>query len=160
MKFEPCKRRWAIQALLSLTAETWQSLHCFVSVARTVCGTNVLKAAGETGRRDCLLRVVEPVAIRILRTHEDGAGGTRGSDAVAGDSAVDAEHVDVVAKDLKVVTGVIARGEAFVVKHGLARVSCHLQMTAEAGGRPGGVAGIASHGGIGVGEVLVVLWHL
>src|SRR6476646_6673225 len=115
---------------------------------------------GETGSGDGLLRVVEPVAIRILRTNEDGAGGTRGSNAVAGDSAINTEHVDVVAKDLKIVAGVIARGEAFVVKHGLARVCCHLQMTAEAGGSPGGVAGVTGHRGIGVGEVLVVFWHL
>src|SRR2546428_9938979 len=34
----------AICALLSLRDDTWQSEHVLVSVARTVCGTNVLKA--------------------------------------------------------------------------------------------------------------------
>src|SRR2546427_8222660 len=34
----------AICALLSLRDDTWQSEHVLVSVARTVCGTNVLNA--------------------------------------------------------------------------------------------------------------------
>src|SRR5580700_6503226 len=114
---------------------------------------------GESRSGNSLLRVVEPVAVRILRTYEDGAGGARGGDAMAGDSAVDAEHVDVVAKDLKIVAGIVARGKAFVVKHGLAGVGRHLQMTAEAGGCPRRVAGVASHGGIGVREMFVVLRH-
>src|ERR1700730_4825261 len=44
MKCVHCKSNCAIQALLSFAAETWQSLHCLVSLARTVCGTKVLKA--------------------------------------------------------------------------------------------------------------------
>jgi hypothetical protein len=32
----------AIQALLSFAFDTWQSVQCLVSVARTVWGTNVL----------------------------------------------------------------------------------------------------------------------
>src|SRR5881628_2816928 len=34
----------AIQALLSPAAETWQSVHVFVSLPRTVCGTKGEKA--------------------------------------------------------------------------------------------------------------------
>src|SRR6185312_17045779 len=41
-KFVPCKSSCASQALLSFLVETWQSVHPFVSVARTVCGTWVL----------------------------------------------------------------------------------------------------------------------
>src|ERR1700675_1171254 len=115
---------------------------------------------GETRCGNSLLRVVEPVAVRILRTYEDGAGGTGGSEAMAGDRAVAPEQGDVVAKALKIVAGVVAGGKAFVVKHGLAGVGRHLQMTAEAGGCPRRVAGVASHGGIGVGEMFVVLRHL
>src|SRR5262245_9910709 len=47
MKFTwlvPSISRPAIQALLSPSRETWQSVHCFVSFARTVCGTCVLNA--------------------------------------------------------------------------------------------------------------------
>ena len=161
MKFVPCKQELghpgvvvvgggdvAIAALLGFFG---------ANGVRNECAEGL---AGETRCGNGLLRVVEPVAVGVLRTDEDGAGRARGRDAMAGDGAVDAEHVDVVAKNLKVVAGVIARGEAFVVEHGLARVGGHLQMAAEAGGRPGRVAGVAGHRGVGVGEVLVVLRHL
>jgi len=38
-QFVPCRRSWAIQALLSFFSETWQSVQVFVSRLRTVCGT-------------------------------------------------------------------------------------------------------------------------
>ncbi len=161
MKFVPCKqelrhpgvvvvggRDVAIAALLGFFG------------ANGVRHEGAESLAGKTGSGNSLLRVVEPVAVRVLRTDENRAGRARGGDAMAGDGAVDAEHVDVVAKDLKIVAGVVARGEAFIVEHGLARVGGHLQVAAEAGGRPGGVAGVAGHRGIGVGEMLVVLRHL
>ena len=44
MKLVPCSITFAIHALLPPSAATWQSVHVFVSVARTVCGTNVLNA--------------------------------------------------------------------------------------------------------------------
>ena len=44
MKLVPCSSTLAIHALLSPSAETWQSVHCLVSFARTVCGTKVLNA--------------------------------------------------------------------------------------------------------------------
>ena len=40
----PCISSCAIKALLSLALETWQSVQCLVSVARTVWGKNVLNA--------------------------------------------------------------------------------------------------------------------
>ena len=55
---------------------------------------------------------------------------------MARDSAGDPEHLDVVAKDLKIVAGVVARQKAFVVEHGLPRVGRHLKMTPKPGGRP------------------------
>ena len=103
--------------------------------------------------------VVEPFAIGVLRADQHGAAGTRGRDAIAGDGAVDAEHVDVVAQDLEVVAGVIAGEQALVVEHGAAGVGGHLQMAAEAGGGPGSVAGVAGHAAVAVGEVGVVLGH-
>ena len=161
MKFVPCEKELghpgvvvvgggdvAIAALLGFFG------------ANRVRNERAERLAGKAGCGNGLLRVVEPVAVRILRTDEDGAGRARGGDAMAGDGAVDAEHVDVVAKDLKIVAGVVARGEPFVVEHGLARVGGHLQMAAEAGGRPGRVAGVASHRRVGVGEMFVVLRHL
>ncbi len=78
---------------------------------------------------------------------------------MAGDGAVNAEHVDVVAQNLKVVAGVIAGEQSFVVQHGAAGVGGHLQMAAEAGGRPGSVAGVAGHAAVAVREVGVVLGH-
>ena len=108
--------------------------------------------AGKSRRGDGLLLVVQPFTVRILRTDQHGAGRARRRDAVAGDRAVHAEHVDVVAKNLKIVAGVIARGEAFVVQHVALGVAGHLQMAAKAGGSPGSVAGIAGHGTVGVGE--------
>ena len=92
--------------------------------------------AGKSRRGDGLLLVIEPVAVRILRTYEDRATGTRGSDAMSGDGAVDAQHINVVAQDLEIVAGVVARHEAFVVEHGAFRVGGHLQVAAETGGRP------------------------
>ena len=161
MKFVPWRRSWAIQALLSLAAETWQSVHCLVSLARTVCGTkSAERLAGEAGGGDGLLRVVEPLAIGVLRADEDGAGRARGRDAVIGDRAVDAQHIYVVAEDLKIVAGVVAGDGAFVVEHGAADVGGHLEMATETGGSPRGVAGVAGHRVVGVREVGVVLWHL
>ena len=116
--------------------------------------------AGEARGRNGLLRVIEPITIGVLRTDEHGAGRARRGDAMAGDGAVDAEHVNVVAKNLEIVAGVIFREQAFVVEHGLAGVGGHLQMAAEASGRPGGVAGIAGHAAVGVGERSVVARHL
>src|SRR5581483_7190269 len=83
---------------------------------------------------------------------EDGARGARGRDAVAGYRAVHAKHENVVAQDLKIVAGVVARGEALVVEHRLASVCGHLEVAAEAGWSPGGVTGVAGHGGVGVRE--------
>ena len=121
---------------------------------RTVCGTNVLKAVpAETFGGDSLLHVVEPVAIRILRADHHGAGRARRRDAMARDGAVDAEHEAVVAQDLEVVGGPVARDQAFVVEHGLALVGRHREMAAVAIRRPGGVAGVAGHLAVGMREL-------
>ena len=101
--------------------------------------------AGKTFRGDGLLLIVKPIAIGVLRADEYGAGGASRGDAVSGDGAIDAEEIGVVAEDLKIVGGVIARGQTFVVEHGAAGVGGHLQMATEAGGSPGRVAGIAGH---------------
>ena len=43
-KFVPCSSSCAMIALLSFCWLTWQSVHCFVSVVRTVCGKCGAKA--------------------------------------------------------------------------------------------------------------------
>src|SRR5260370_2715590 len=75
--------------------------------------------AGEAGRGNRLLRVVKPIAIGVLRADEHGARGPRWGDAVAGDRAVDAEHVNVIAENLEIVAGGIFIGQSFVLPHGL-----------------------------------------
>ena len=61
------------------------------------------RLAGKAFGGDGLLRVVEPLAIRVLRTDQNRARRARRGDAMAGDGAVDAEHVAVVAQDLEIV---------------------------------------------------------
>ena len=72
---------------------------------------------------------------------------------MAGDGAVDTEHINVVAEDLKVVAGVVARGASFVVQHGAFGIGCHLQVATKAGRRPRGVACVAGHRVVGVREL-------
>ena len=100
-----------------------------------------------------LLHVVNPVAILILRTDQDRAGRAHRRDAMAGDRAVDAQHEAIVAQDLKIVRGPIAREQAFVVQHGLALIGRHGEMAAKTIGRPRGMAGVAGHAAIGVREL-------
>src|SRR5216683_2854693 len=116
--------------------------------------------AGEPGRGNRLLRVIEPITVGVLRADQHGARRARGSDAMTGDRPIHAEHIDVIAKNLKVVAGVIFRDQAFIVQHGLARVSGHLQMAAEAGWRPRSMAGVAGHAAVGMRERRVVARHL
>ena len=112
--------------------------------------------ARKAGRGDRLLLVVEPLAIGVLRADENGATGAGGGDAMAADGSVDAEHVDVIAQHLEVVAGVVARREAFVVQHGAANVGGHLQVATETSWRPGGVAGVAGHAGVSMGERFLI----
>ena len=119
MKLVPCMSNCAIQALLSPARETWQSVHVFVSLPRTVWGTKVLKAwpLNPSAETVCCCSRANS-RFGILRTDEHGAGGTHRRDAIASYCSVDTEHVNIVAQDLEIVRGLIARGEAFVVQHG------------------------------------------
>ena len=92
--------------------------------------------AGKTRRGNGLLLIIEPLTIRILRTDQHRARRTGRSNAVPGNSAIDAEHVNVVAQNLKVVAGVIPGGETFVMQHTAFCVGGHLQMAPEACRRP------------------------
>ncbi len=108
--------------------------------------------AAEAFGRDGLLRVVEPFAVRILRTDQNGARGPRRRDAMSRHGAVHAEHVTIVAEHLEVVRSPVARQETFVVQHRAPLIGRHLEMAAETVGRPRGVAGVTGHAAIGVGE--------
>ena len=115
---------------------------------------------GKSRRRDCLLRVIEPLAIGVLRTDENRARRARGCDAVPSNGAIDPEHVKVIAQNLEVVARVISREQAFIVQHRTAGVGGHLQMTAKTSWHPRGVAGVASHFVVGVSERSIVRGRL
>src|SRR6266851_275292 len=99
-----------------------------------------------------LLLVVTPTAVRVLRANQYRTGGPHGCDAITGDGAVDAEHVDVVAQNLEVVGGPILGGQPLVMQHRHLLVCGHLEMTAKAGRDPCGVTAKASHTAIVVCE--------
>src|ERR1700735_662812 len=113
--------------------------------AHSVRNKSAERSAAETFGGNGLLHVVEPIAILILRADQDRAGRAHRRDAMAGDGAVNAEHEAIVAQNLKIVGGPIAREETFVVQHRLALIGGHREMAAETIGRPGGVAGVAKH---------------
>jgi hypothetical protein len=108
--------------------------------------------SAESFRGNGLLLIVEPVAVIVLRTDQHRAGGTHRRHAIARHRAVNAEGVDVVAQNLKVVGCPVARGQAFVVQHRHALVRAHRKMAAIAGRRPRGMAGVASHPAVLVSE--------
>ena len=116
--------------------------------------------AAQSFSRNGLLRVVKPFAIGVLRADENRAGRARRRDAVICYRAVHTKHENVVAQNLKVVACVVPREETLVVQHRGACVRRHLQVAAEAGRRPGSVAGVAGHFGVAVGKLRVVGLYL
>ena len=108
--------------------------------------------AAEARSGDGRLLDVEPLAAGVGRGEDEGRGGADGGDAVPFDLAVDAQHVGVGADDLRVVGGVVAGLAAFeVVDLGL-RVRLLGEVATGAGRGPGGVAGVAGHARVGMGE--------
>ena len=109
-------------------------------------------AAVAFGGNGLLLRI-NPFAIRVLRADHDRARRTNHRHAVLLYRAVDAEHENVVAHDLRIVGREIAIGDAFefIQRHALVRF--HRQMTAETTGRPGGVTDLAIHRAVIVREI-------
>ena len=108
-------------------------------------------AAVAFGRKRLLLRI-NPFAIRILRADHDRARGTNHRHPILLHGAVDPEHENVVAHDLRIVGGEIAIGHAFefVLRHALIRF--HRQMTTETACRPRGVTDLAIHRAVVVRE--------
>ena len=103
-------------------------------------------------RGNGLLLRINPFAIGVLRTDHDRARGTEHRHAILLHRAVDAEHENVVAHDLRIVGGEVAVGHAFefVLRHALVRL--HRQMTAETARRPRGVTDLAIHRAVVVRE--------
>ena len=138
-----------MMALLSLSFERWQSVHCLVSRAprpRTVCGTLVLKAMPRIALgRDRLLLDVDRLAVGVVRADVDRARRAGRADPVAGHVAVAGEHEDVVAQRLEVVRRVVARHVAVVVELRHLDVGLLRQVAAEAARVPRRVAGDAAH---------------
>ena len=150
-----------IQALLSRAAETWQSVQLLrFARAHRVRHERGKRLAAEAFGRNRLLRVVEPLAIRVLRTHQNRARRARRRDAMPGDGAVHGEHVAVIAQHLEIVGGPVARREPFVVQHRALFVRGHRQVAAETVGRPRRVAGVAGHAAVGVRELRFVFRHV
>lgn len=79
---------------------------------------------------------------------------------MAGNRAIHAEHENIVAQNLEIVTRVVTGGQAFVMQHRLAGIRGHLEMTAKTRGRPRSVAGVARHRRIRVCETCVGLRQL
>src|ERR1019366_5509105 len=67
---------------------------------------------------DGLLLIVAPVAIRILRTDENGTGRTHWRYAMPGNRPIHTEHVNVIAEDLGAVRGPVTRDQGVVVQPG------------------------------------------
>src|SRR5260370_5774330 len=98
-----------------------------------------------TGNRIAPVRSACAVLVRVLRANQYRTGGPHGCDAITGDGAVDAEHVDVVAQNVEVVGGPILGGQPLVMQHRHLLVCGHLKMTGKAGRDPCGVIAYASH---------------
>ncbi len=118
-------------ALLSLSFDTWQSAHVFVSpLCRTndgwPCGrrstadrvrhVRAERDAAHAVGRDRLLLHVDRLAVVVVRPDVDRAARPRRADAVARHVAVVGQHVDVVAQRLEVVRGEIPRHVPLVVQ--------------------------------------------
>src|SRR5262245_66687220 len=86
---------------------------------------------------DGLLLGVDPFAVRVLRTDQNRAGGTHGSEPAAGDRAVAPEHKNVVTQCLEVVRNPVARILfSLVVKHRPFLIRLLFQMAAVTARRP------------------------
>ena len=104
--------------------------------ARGVREMRIERLAAVTFRGNGLLLRINPFAIRILRADHDRARRADHRQSILFHRAVDAEHENVVAHDLRIVGGEIAVGDAFkfVLRRPLVRV--HRQMATETTRRP------------------------
>ena len=104
----------------------------------------IVSLTAVTFRADRLLLRINPFAIRVLRADDDRARRAQHGEAIALVTRVHAELEDIVAHDLWIVAGEIARGRAFKFVRRHALVRAHRQMTAETTCRPGRMAYLAA----------------
>ena len=108
--------------------------------------------AAVTFGRKCLLLRVDPLAICILRADHDRARRSDHGHVISFDRAIDPEHEDIIAYDLRIVGREVPVRDAFELILRDALVSFHGQMTSETTRRPGGVTNLAIHRGVIVRE--------
>src|SRR5438128_9512161 len=95
---------------------------------------------------DRLLLGINPFAIGILRTDDDRARGTNHGEPITLHRSVDTELKGVIADDLGIIGGEVARGDPFILVEGRSLICLHRQMTAKATGRPRGMTDLAGDG--------------
>ena len=116
-----------------------------------------LAAVAFRGKR--LLLRINPLAIGILRADHDRARGTNHRHAILFHRAVEPEHENVVAHDLRIVGRKIAIGHAFEFVLRDALVRFHRQVTTETTRRPRGVTDLAIHRAVVVRETLAAVFR-
>src|SRR6202041_1889648 len=99
----------------------------------------------ETFRRNCLLLVIDPIAVVVLRTHKHGACRAHRRDPMTCNGAINGQTEDVVTQNLKIVRSPIARCQAFIVKHRHLLICGHRKMAAITSRSPRTVARVTSH---------------
>src|SRR6266478_1513326 len=119
---------------------------CGANAAGRVRKMRIERLAAVTLRGDRLLLGINPFAIGILRTDDDRARRTNHREPIALHRSVNTELKDIIADDLRIVGGEVARGGPFILVERRALICLHRQMTAETTRGPRGMADLAGDG--------------
>ena len=104
---------------------------CRADAAGGVREMRIEGLATVTFRREGLLLRVNPLAVRVLRTDHDCAGGAQDSHSVFLHRSVDSEHKHVVAHNLRIVGGEVPIANAFELILCDSLVRLHRKVAAE-----------------------------
>src|SRR5689334_5244861 len=107
---------------------------CGSDAAGRVRKMRIKRLAAVTLGGNRLLLGINPFAIGILRTDDDRARRTDHREPIALHRSVNTELKDIIADDLGIVGGEVARGDAFKLIERRALICLHWQMTAETTG--------------------------
>src|SRR5205823_6284874 len=124
------------------------AVSAILSRADTAGGVREMRIEGlaaVTFRREGLLLRVNPLAVRVLRTDHDCAGGAQDSHAVFLHRSIDPEHEHVVAHDLWIVGGEDPIGVPFELILSDSLVRLHWKVAPEAARGPGAMTNLAIH---------------
>src|SRR5207247_9206923 len=121
-------------------------IFCGADAAGRVRKMRIERLAAVTLRGDRLLLGINPLAIGILRTDDDRARRTDHREPIALHRSVNPELKDIIADDLGIIGGEVARGDSFKLVERRALICLHWQMAAEATGGPRGMADLAGDG--------------